>query len=332
MPSLFESIEIKGLSLKNRLVMPPMGTRMATEDGKVNDRHIKHYTDRAKGGVGLIIVEHTYISEDGKMSPGQLGLYDDKLVPSLKRLVEAIHAEGTRVVIQLTHAGAKALRDITGKQPVGAWNIIPPNGSEVPIPLSVPEIKMTIAKFGEAAHRAMEAGFDSVELHGAHGYLLSQFLSPYTNRRDDSYGGDLPGRLLFPLEVVQEVKNRLGENAPLFYRFGADDMVEGGLTRQEAKVAAQHLEQAGVDVIDVSGGLGGDGQNRFTQQGYFVPLAEGIKGMVKIPVIGVGNITEPEYADRIVREQRVDMVAFGRMLLSNPEFPKQAAQKLGVRS
>ena len=331
MPSLFEPIEIKGLSLKNRLVMPPMGTRMATEDGKVNDRHSRHYVDRAKGGVGLIIIEHTYVSRDGKMSLGQSGLYDDKLIPSLKRLVEAIHAEGTRVVIQLTHAGAKAPRDITGMQPVGPWNVIPPNGSEVPKPLSVPEIKTIIARFGEAAYRAIEAGFDSVELHGAHGYLLCQFLSPYTNRRDDSYGGDLAGRLLFPLEVIKEVKIRLGENVPLFYRFGADDMVEGGLTRQEAKLAARHLEQAGVDVIDVSGGLGGDGQNRFTKQGYFVPLAEGIKRMVKVPVIGVGNITEPEYADRIVREQRVDMVAFGHTLLSNPEFPKQATQKLGVR-
>jgi 2,4-dienoyl-CoA reductase-like NADH-dependent reductase (Old Yellow Enzyme family) len=141
----------------------------------------------------------------------------------------------------------------------------------------------------------------------------------------------LTGRLLFPLEVIKEVKTRLGEDTPLFYRFGADDMVEGGLTRQEAKLAAQHLEQAGVDVIDVSGGLGGSGHERFTEQGYFIPLAEGIKRMVKVPVIGVGNITEPEYADRIVRERRVDMVAFGHMLLSTPEFPKQAAQKLGVK-
>ena len=141
----------------------------------------------------------------------------------------------------------------------------------------------------------------------------------------------MAGRLLFPLEVIKEVKTRLEENAPLFYRFGADDMVEGGLTLEEAKLAAQHLEQAGVDVIDVSGGLVGDGQNRFTEQGYFVPLAEGIKETVKVPVIGVGNITEPEYADSIVREQKVDLVAFGRLLLSNPDFPKQAAEKLGIK-
>ena len=330
-PSLFEPIKIKGISLKNRLVMPPMDTSMATEDGEVTDRHIRHYTTRARGGVGLIIVEHTYVSKDGKLHQGQMGLYDDKLIPSLRRLVEAIHAEGTKVVIQLNHGGATVPRNITGKQPAGPWDVTFPSGSEAPRPLTIPEIKAIITRFGEAAYRAMEVGFDSVELHGAHGYLLGQFLSPYTNKRNDAYGGDLAGRLLFPLEVIKEVKTRLGENTPLFYRFGADDMFEGGLTRQEAKLVARHLEQAGVDVLDVSGGLGGPGHERFTEQGYFVPLAEGIKKTVKVLIIGVGNITEPEYADRIVREQRVDMVAFGRMLLSNPEFPKQAAQKLGVK-
>lgn len=331
MPGLFDAIEIKGMRLKNRLVMPPMATKMATEEGEVTDRHIKHYTTRAKGGVGLIIVEHTYVSKDGKMSPRQIGLYDDKLIPGLQRLVEAIHCEGAKVVIQLTHAGAKATRDIIGKQPVGPWNIIPLKGSEVPRPLTTLEIKTIVAAFGEAARRAIDAGFDSIELHGAHGFLLCQFLSPYTNRRNDAYGSDLIRRLRFPLETIKEVKSRLGKNTPLFYRFGADDMVEGGLTRQEAKLAAPHLEQAGVDVLDISGGLCGSAHERFTEQGYFVPLAEGIKEVVKVPVIGVGNITEPEYADRIVREGRVDMVAFGRVLLSNPDFPQQAVRKLGVK-
>lgn len=331
MPGLFDPLNIRGLSLKNRLVMPPMATGMATEEGEVTDRHIKHYTTRARGGVGLIIIEHTYVSEDGKLSRGQTGLYDDRLIPGLKRLVEAIHTEGTKVIIQLTHAGAKAPRNITGKQPSGPWNIILPNCSEVPRSLTVPEIKTIVVRFGDAAYRAVEAGFDSVELHGAHGFLLCQFLSPYANQRNDEYGGNLAQRLLFPTEVIKEVKTKLGENIPLFYRFGADDMLEGGLTRQEAKLAAKHLEQVGVDVIDVSGGIGGDGQRSFTKQGYFVPLAEGIKEVVKIPVIGVGNITEPEYADRIIREWKVDMVAVGRALLSNPDFPRQAAQKLGIK-
>ena len=147
------------------------------------------------------------------------------------------------------------------------WDIMPPNSIEVPRPMTITEIKAMAVRFGEAAYRAMEAGFDSVELHGAHGLLLCQFLSPYTNKRNDEYGGDLAGRLLFPLEVIKEVKTNLREDAPLFYRFGADDMVEGGLTDQEAKLAARHLEQAGVDVIDISGGLGGTGRDRFTDKG-----------------------------------------------------------------
>ena len=311
--------------------MPPMATGMASEDGEVTNRHIKHYTARARGGVGLIIVEHSYVTKNGQASNRQIGLYDDELIPGLKRLVAAIHAEETKVVIQLTHAGAKAPSKVTGQQPVGPCDLLTPKGNEVPRPLTIPEIKALTTSFSEAANRAMAAGFDSIELHGAHGYLLGQFLSPYTNKRSDAYGVDLTGRLRFPLEVIKEVKTRLGKTAPLFYRFGADDMIEGGLTRQEAKLAAQQLEQAGVDVLDISGGLVGDGQRRFTEQGYFVPLAEGIKQVVKIPVIGVGNITEPKYADSIVREDKVDLVAFGRLLLSNPEFPKQAAQKLGVK-
>jgi len=330
MSGLFEPIKIKGLLLKNRLVMPPMATGMATEEGEATDRHIRHYTARAKGGVGLIIIEHTYVSEEGQLSRGQTGLYDDKLIPGLKRLVDAIHAEDTKVIIQLNHGGSKAPRNITGMQPAGPWDVLLPNVSEAPRLMTVPEINALVRKFGEAAYRAMEAGCDSIELHGAHGFLLCQFLSPYANRRNDEYGGVLAGRLLFPLEVIKEVKAVLGENVPLFYRFGADDMLEGGLSRQEAKEAAQQLEQAGVDVLDVSGGIGGDGQRSLTEQGYFVPLAEGIKEIVKVPVIGVGGITEPEYADRIVREHRVDMVAVGRTLLANPEFPRQAAQQLGV--
>ncbi len=331
MPGLFDTININGLKLKNRLVMPPMATKMATDEGEVSDRHIKHYTARARGGVGLIIIEHTYVSKDGQMSPGQMGLYDDKLIPGCERLVKAIHKEGAKVAIQLTHAGAKASREITGNQPLGPSDIVPPKGSEAPRPLTVPEMNTIIKSFGEATRRAVDAGFDSVELHGAHGFLLCQFLSPYTNKRKDEYGGDMIKRLRFPLEVIKEVKSKLGKNTPFFYRFPADDMVEGGLTLNDAKLAAPHVEKAGVDIFDVSAGLSGSGHERFTQQGYFVPLAEGIKQVVKVPVIGVGNITEPEYADRIVREGRVDMVAFGHMLLSNPEFPRQAALKLGVK-
>ncbi len=205
MPGLFDPIKIKGLSLKNRLVMPPMATGMATEDGQVTDRHIQHYTARARGGVGLIIIEHTYISEEGKAHKGQLGLYDDRFIPGLKALVAAIHTEGAKVIIQLTHAGAKASRINIEKQPAGPSDVMLPNSSETPRALTVPEIKTIVKKFGDAAYRAVTAGFDSVELHGAHGFLLCQFLSPYANHRHDEYGGNLANRLLFPTEVIKEV-------------------------------------------------------------------------------------------------------------------------------
>lgn len=330
MPELFDPIEIKGLKLKNRIVMPPMFTKMATPDGAVTDRHIVHYTARARGGVGLIIVEHTYVAPSGRLAPGQLGLYEDSLIPRLSRLVEAVHREGAKIALQLTHAGSRTTRETIGEQPVGPSDIPAPNDKEAPRPLSIPEIGGLVAAFGKAARRAVEAGFDAVEIHGAHGFLLCQFLSPYTNHRNDEYGGSPEGRLRFPLEAIKEVKRNCAKNMPLFYRFGADDMLDGGLTRAEAKLVAPRLEQAGVDVIDVSGGLGGSQHARFSEQGYFVPLAQGIKEVVKVPVIGVGNITQPEYADAIVREGKVDLVAIGRLLLSNPDFPKFAAKKLGV--
>ncbi len=330
MPGLFDTIEIKGLRLKNRLVMAPMATSMATAEGEVTDRHIKHYSARARGGVALIILEHTYVLRTGKLSQGQLGLYADRLVPGLSRLTEAIHKEGARVAVQLTHAGAKTSSGVIGEQPLGPSEVAPPGSKEPPRPMTPSEISSTVTAFADAARRAAEAGCDAVELHGAHGFLIGQFLSPYTNRRQDAYGGDLSGRVRFPAEVIGEVRGKLEGKIPVFYRFGADDMVEGGLTPAEARSAAPLLERAGVDVLDISGGLGGGGSDRFSDQGYFIPLAQGIKEAVRIPVIGVGNITEAEYADRIVREGRVDLVALGRKLLSDPEFPKQAAQKLGV--
>ncbi|MFC1898957.1 NADH:flavin oxidoreductase [Chloroflexota bacterium] len=330
MASLFDPIEIKDLLLKNRVVMPPMYTGMAPENGEVTDRHIEHYSARARGGAGLIIIEHTYISPEGKMSDGQLGMDNDRLIPGLKRLVDTIHSEGSKIVVQINHGGAQAPRDVIGLQPAGPWDIIPPNGAEAPRPLAISEIKTLIKKFGEAAERAIAAGFDSVEIHGAHGYLLGQFLSPLANQRGDIYGGNPEGRLLFPLEVISEVKSKLGQNVPLFYRIGADDMIDGGLTPKDGKLVAVSMEKAGVDVIDVSGGIGGTGRDRYSEQGYFIPLAEGIKKVVKVPVIGVGNITEPEYANGVVEDGRVDLVAFGRILLANSEFPNEAAQKLGV--
>lgn len=329
MAGLFDSIVINGLELKNRIVMAPMATNMATPEGRVTDRHIKHYAARAEGGVGLIILEHTYVSIKGKLARNQTGLYDDSLIPDLKRLVNAIHEAGAKVIVQLTHAGARTTSETTGSRPRGPSAVKLPDGIEITGTLSIPEIKSIISAFIEASRRAIEAGCDGVELHGAHGFLLNQFISPYTNHRDDEYGGSRENRVRFATETIRGVKENLG-GKPLFYRFGADDMIDGGLTQEEGRELAPLLEQAGVNVLDISGGFGvGDSYN-FTEQGFFVPLAELIKSAVDVPVIGVGNITEPEFADRIIREGRVDLVAIGRKLLSDPDFPRKAAEKLGI--
>ncbi|MFC2006662.1 NADH:flavin oxidoreductase [Chloroflexota bacterium] len=278
---------------------------------------------------GLIIIEHTYIAEDGKISRNQLGIYDDKLIAGLKRLTKAIHIHEAKAILQITHAGSKTKRELTGKQPVGPWNIPVSSGDEPPRPLTAIEIDGIVEMFSEASRRAISAGFDGVELHGAHGFLLCQFISPLVNQRNDKYGESSDGRLRLPLMTIAAVRSEIGEDISLFYRYGADDMLEGGLTLKESKLIAPRLEKAGVDVIDISGGLGGTGRH-FKEQGYFVPMAQAIKETVKVPVIGVGNITEAAYADRVIREGKVDLVAVGRLLLSNPEFPKQAAEKLGL--
>lgn len=329
MAGLFDPININGLELKNRIVMPPMATNMATPEGRVTDRHIRHYTARAEGGVGLIILEHTYVTVEGKLARNQTGLYADILIPDLKRLVNAIHAAGAKVIIQLTHAGARTTSETTGSRPLGPSAVKLPDGIETPKALTTPDIKAIVSTFVEASRRAIEAGCDGVELHGAHGFLLNQFVSPYTNHRNDEYGGSPENRLRFVEEIISGVKGTLG-GKPLFYRFGADDMIEGGMSQEAGKKVAQLLEQTGIDVLDISGGLGVGNSFGFTEQGFFVPLAEGIKKVVNIPVIGVGNITEPEFADRIVREERVDLVAIGRKLLADPDFPRKAAKDLGI--
>jgi len=303
-----------------------MATYMAGVDGEVNDRHIQHYLERARAHPGFIVVEVTCVSVEGRISSGVLGIDNDRQIPGLRRLAAAVKGEGTPVSIQIAHGGAKAIHPLAGDK-VAPSNVCPPGAADTPRALTSEEISTLVRTFGDAAVRAAEAGFDAVELHGAHGYLLSQFLSPYTNRRKDAYGGNLEARLRFPLEVIAEVRRLLGPHFPLAYRLGASDRMPGGLTLEEGVMAAERLEAGGVDLLDISGGLTGDGQG-LTEQGYFVYLAEAVKEKVSVPVIGVGNITDPEYADRIIREGRVNLVAVGRAMLTNPNWAADAARQL----
>jgi NADPH2 dehydrogenase len=331
MPGLFDSLTIKNLTLKNRIVLPPMGTNVASEEGELTDKHLQRYLPVAEAGVGLIIVEHSYVSREGRYRATQLGVWHDKLIPGLRRLVDAVHAHGVPICLQLNHSGAKGFPEVIGRQPAGPSDVVPPGSTAKPRPMTREEIAEVVRAFGEAARRALEAGFDAVEVHGAHGYLLSQFVSPVLNTRNDEYGGDLEGRLRLPLEVLVEVRKRVGADYPVFYRLGADDLVPGGVTPEEGERIAARLAAAGVDVLDISGGIGGGGADLFSEQGFFVPLAARVKRASNAIVIGVGNVREPAYADRVVREGQIDLVAVGRAQAADPAWSRKAREALGRR-
>lgn len=359
---LFSPLQIKGLNLPNRIVMPPMALGIATSKGEVSREILDHYTLRAmayhygdtgdplpkdckqatRAGVGLIIVEHAYISEEGQAHPQQLGIYDDSLLPGLTRLAAGIHAGGAIAGIQINHAGARILenavapssiplpflprRSLDTGQPhagraatAGAQSAF---SGQLPRELTVADIKRLTKKFALAAARAKKAGFDLVEIHSAHGYLLNQFLSPLTNRRRDAYGGSLENRLRFPLEVIRAVREAVGPNYPVFYRLGADDRMEGGLNLEESRRAITMLEAAGVDAVDLSGGVGG--YMKQGPEGFFLYMADTIKPVARVPVMVTGGIRTPQFADMVIRQKRSDLVGIGRALLADPAWAQKA--------
>jgi NADPH2 dehydrogenase len=302
--------------------MAPMATELATKAGGVAERLIEHYTKRAKA-LGLLIVEHSYVSVQGKLSERQLGLHDDNMILGLGKLVQSVHAIGTPIVAQINHAGALSTEEITGMPPVA------PSSDEGARELQSNEIKNISCVFALAAERAMKAGFDGVELHGAHGFLLNQFFSPLTNQRSDKYGGSLENRMRFPLEVVEKAKQMVGEKV-LMYRLGADDLDPAGTRIKDSKRLALKLQDAGVDIIDVSGGLCGSRPEKLQGiQGYFVSYAHQIREVVSVPVVGVGGIRDPKYADKLVREGMVDLVAVGTELWNDPEWAVKALRTCG---
>jgi len=318
---LLDPLEVKGLTFRNRIVMPPMQTGRATVKGAVTDRLVSFYVRRSTA-LGLLIVEHCYVSSSGKLSPKQLGIYDDELIGGLERLSGRIHAAGTPVVVQITHAGGVANREVIGAEPAG------PSATGKTRELTRSEIEALVEDFAVAAERVIKAGFDGVELHGAHGFLLNQFFSPLLNKRVDEYGGSLENRMRFPLMVVEEVRKRV-KGRLLLYRLGADDLAPNGTQIESSVAFAVKLEQLGVDVVDVSGGLCGSEPKQLRNvKGYFVPQAYEIKKAVRAPVIGVGGITEAEYADMLVRDGKVDLVAVGRAFWKDPKWAEKAVEAL----
>lgn len=322
MPRLFDPLEVDGLNLDSRIVLPPMHTGKANDAGKVTDSLVEHYRERAEKA-GLVIIEHSYVSPKGKHSKNQLGIDRGELISGLERLANAIKRKDTPAIIQINHAGGRAKngRNVNLKP-------VSPSGSEGVRKLEAEEIDEIIESFAEAADRAVRAGFDGVEVHGAHGFLLNQFYSPIVNQRSDMYGGSFEDRIRLPIQVVERVRDVIGDRA-LLYRLGSVDLDPDGNGIEDSKKFSERLVDSGVDILDVSGGVCGSRPSELEgKQGFFVPQASEIKKSVEVPVIGVGGIRDPEYTDKVVREGSVDLVAVGRAQLSNPNWANKAAEKL----
>ncbi|MEM0014764.1 MAG: FAD-dependent oxidoreductase [Zestosphaera sp.] len=324
---LFKPFCIRGLEVPNRIVMPPMVVGYAGPHGEITEQALSYYEARARGGVGLIIVEASYIREDGKLVSGEIGIYDDELVPGLARLADVIKIHGSRSAIQIAHGGVQAhVGQPLGPSAIGR-KVVPP--AKTPRELRTEEVEALVEDFARAALRAQQAGFDAVEVHGTHGYLITQFLSPLTNKRTDRYGVD---RVLFAVEVVQRIKSLCGRNYPVIFRLNANEFMEGGITTNYAKEVAKRLvEEAGVDAFDVTGG-NYDTMDMilmpyyYTGEGFFFNLAKEIKSAVNVPVISGGLITDPSVAEEAIAKGLVDAVFVGRQLIADPEWPKKVRE------
>ncbi|REJ35920.1 MAG: oxidoreductase [Bacillota bacterium] len=338
---LFTPLKLRDVILRNRIAMSPM-CQYSAVDGVANDWHYVHYGTRAVGGVGLVIVEATAVEPRGRITPYCLGLWDDGQVEPLARIVRFIESHGAVAGIQLAHAGRKAStnRPWKGGGPVppeeGGWNVVGPSpvpflpDGPVPEPMTKRDMESIIDAFRQAAKRALAAGFRVAEVHAAHGYLLHEFLSPLSNRRDDEYGGSLENRMRFPLEVVRAVREVWPEEYPLFVRISATDWVPGGWDLDQSVAFAAELKKIGVDLVDCSSGGLSLEQKVQAGPGYQVPFAERIRREVGIATGVVGLITDPEQANGILAAGQADLILLGRVLLREPYWPLRAAAALGV--
>lgn len=329
MAYLLKPLKSGVLSLPNRLVMPPMATAKSQGDGEVSQEVLDYYKEKSEGGyLSLVIIEHSFISQEGKASNNQLSAADNSVIDGLSKLAKIIQNNGSKAVMQLNHAGSGTKQEVTGMIPAGPSQVPNPRLGSMPRELTREEIKGIVRDFSDAALRVKKAGFDGVEIHSAHGYLLNQFLSPLTNKRTDEYGGDLLKRIRIHLEVIKAVRLAVGEDYPVLLRLGASDFLEGGTTIEDSKTAAGEFERAGVNIIDISGGFSGYAPKGFEGQGYFAPLTEAIKEVVSIPVILTGGITEVQAAEKLLAEGKADLIGVGRAVLKDSNWARNAVESL----
>ena len=345
LPALFEPYTVRSVTFRNRLVVTPMCQYVAS-DGHARLWHLAHHGRFSLSGIGGAMVEATAVTRDGRITPGCLGIYEQSHVAGLREIVALYHDQKTPVGIQLAHAGRKAsaavplegAAPLVRSDPAQAWEAVAPSSIAMmegwPTPRALPhgEIEALIGAFAAAATRACSAGFDFVEIHGAHGYLINSFFSPLANHRTDQWGGSIENRMRFALAVARAVRNALPESMPLFYRTSSVDGIEGGVTIEDTIALARELKLCGVDVIDCSTGgiVGASGRALVPPSpGYLVPYAHRVRQEAQIATMTVGLIVTGQQAEEAVAGGSADLVAIGRQLLEDPNFPYHAARELG---
>ncbi len=330
MTSLFEQGCIGTLNLKNRMIRSATWEGMCEQDGRPTQKLMDYYCNLAKGDIGLIISGYTYIRPDGKQLSGKMGIYTDDFAPDFKKLISAVHKANGKIAVQLVHAGGQADSKSTGQKPVAPSNIKVGSFPEIPQQLSILEIEDITDAFARAARRAKEWGFDAVQIHGAHGYLVNQFLSPFTNQRNDEYGGNLENRSRFLFDIYEKIRIQVGKKFPVFIKLNAEDHVENGLPLFEAVQIAKQLSNLGMDAIEVSSGSGASGDmgpvrtkiNSPDKEAYNLDLAIAIKKEVGCPVICVGGFRSFPVAQKAIKEDGMDFISMSRPLIREPDLAK----------
>jgi 2,4-dienoyl-CoA reductase-like NADH-dependent reductase (Old Yellow Enzyme family) len=327
---LFDTMVLGPMTLRNRIVRSATAEGMAGEDGEVTEVMLDLYRALAAGGAGLLVTGHAFVSPEGRAAPRQTGIHEDRLLPGLRRLARACHEAGAGAAVQLAHAGAQTRAEIIGGQaPVGPSALEDPVFRTCPREMNEEDISRTIEAFGRAAARAREAGFDAVEVHAAHGYLLSQFLSPLRNHRRDGYGGPVENRTRFTVEVYDEVRRAVGPDFPVLIKINGQDYVEGGAMLEDSLPLARELARKGIDAIEVSGGTGASGLRNPSRvrisgpakEAYHLPEAREIRKVVRCPIVLVGGLRSPDRVLEVLEEGNVDLIALSRPLIRQPDLP-----------
>jgi len=327
---LFSNYSIRNCDLKNRIVMPGLASFLIENDGSITDKAIEHYRLRAAGGPAMVIMEACAVSPEGIVSPHQARIYDDRFMEGLAKIARAIKAEGAVPAVQIHHGGRQTSSKVIKQLPVAPSPLPCPTITGDVKPLTTGEIEGIVEKFGDAATRSIEAGFEFIEIHGAHGYLVNQFLSKFSNIREDRYGGDIAGRTRFAEEIVREVRHRIGKDFPISFKISAMEFVKDGLDIEESIEILKILQNAGIDVVQVSAGNDATPewicQPMFMEKACLAGFAGKIKEALDVPVMAVGRINDPLIADEIIKNGMADLICIGRGLLADPEFPKKAME------